>query len=256
MEQVLTITAWGIFSLNLQMSMKMQKIVNLALPVSKVHVGGDHELDWTPYPRSNQISYVTKPAHLPRVRQGPTELTYIMLHLQEFLYDKTMSFQTLFAEVENPYNPLRWWLAGWPDASKTGKEPIPQFLVLRIKFLQATMNLLEMLMERDQQSSMINQLRQTWCQQAEEMAQCLHIYRQSFGLRHIPSQVVDAVQTALPVLVHRLEDADDNRGVYRTLAFWNSPELEDSTSRRNHLQDSIVVTKRGGETAHSGYRDP
>lgn len=67
------------------------------------------------------------------------------------------------------------------------------------------MNLLQILIERDRQGCMANQLRQTWCQQAEEMAQCLRIHRQSYGLKRIPSQVVDAVQAVLQVLVHHLE---------------------------------------------------
>lgn len=66
------------------------------------------------------------------------------------------------------------------------------------------MTLLEMLMERDQQDTVAPKLRQTWFQQATEMAQCLRVFRQSYGLKHIPSQVVDAISRAMRVLVHQL----------------------------------------------------
>lgn len=70
------------------------------------------------------------------------------------------------------------------------------------------MNLLEMLIQRDHQGSMTKTLQQKWCQQAEEMAQCLRIHRQSYGLKYIPSQVVDAVQSSLRVLVHQLDSEE------------------------------------------------
>lgn len=66
------------------------------------------------------------------------------------------------------------------------------------------MTLLEMLMERDQQDTVTCKLRHTWYQQAKEIAQCLRIFRQSYGLRHIPSQVVDAISRGMRVLVHQL----------------------------------------------------
>lgn len=113
--------------------MKLQRTANLAPPVSTTHVGGDHDVDWTPYPRSNQITYATKPAHLPRVRQGLAELTDIMVHIQELLYDEglVMSFETLLARAEDPCHRLQRWLEGWPDASQIEKETVPQILILR-----------------------------------------------------------------------------------------------------------------------------
>lgn len=76
------------------------------------------------------------------------------------------------------------------------------------------MHLVELLIERDYQSTKTSQLRQTWFAQAEEMAQCLHIHRQSYGIKHIPSQVTDAVQTALQALVNHLEDFDGAEQVF------------------------------------------
>ncbi|KAJ5240448.1 transcriptional regulator family: Fungal Specific TF [Penicillium citrinum] len=73
-----------------------------------VHNGGSADFDRSPYPRSNQITFATKLPHLPKIRQGLAELTEIMVHVQELLYDDKplISFGTLFAQVEIPYNRL------------------------------------------------------------------------------------------------------------------------------------------------------
>lgn len=76
------------------------------------------------------------------------------------------------------------------------------------------MCLVESLIERDQQRSMANRLQQTWFEQAVEMAQCLRFYRQSYGLKHVPSQVADAVRTALQVLVHQLDHSREVRQAF------------------------------------------
>lgn len=52
---------------------------------------------------------------------------------------------------------------------------------------------------------------------AEETAQCLRIHRQSYGLKHISSQIVDAVQTGLRILVHQLEESDESRQAFAEL---------------------------------------
>jgi hypothetical protein len=76
------------------------------------------------------------------------------------------------------------------------------------------MHLIEMLVERDYQLSKTAQLQETWFNQVEEMAQCLLIHRQSYGTKHIPSQLADAVQGALRVLVHRLEDLGEAKQAF------------------------------------------
>jgi len=63
-------------------------------------------------------------------------------------------------------------------------------------------------MRRDLQGSMADSFQQKWCQQAKEMAHCLCIHRQSYGLKYIPSQVVDAVQSSLRVLVRQLDSEE------------------------------------------------
>ncbi|KAJ5324749.1 Transcription factor [Penicillium atrosanguineum] len=199
MEHIRTITAWGIFNLN--------SVTSLPPPISKVSMGGDADFEWTPYPRLNKITYAPKLARLPQLRQGMAELTDILAHIQELLHDQSLasSIQALSAMAEAPYERLRQWLANWPDPLQIEKEPTPQVLILRIKCHQAIMNLLEMMIQRDSQGSMTQKLQQEWCQQVAEMAQCFRIHRQAYGLKYIPSQVVDAVQSSLRILVHQLE---------------------------------------------------
>jgi hypothetical protein len=47
-----------------------------------------------------------------------------------------------------------------------------------------------------------------------EMAQCLRIHRQTYGLKHIPSEMVDATQTGLRILAHQLDDSDEARQAF------------------------------------------
>lgn len=83
-----------------------------------------------------------------------------------------------------------------------------------MKCLQMAINLLERLVERDRQESMAAKLRTLLDQHAMEMAQCLSLHRQAYGLKYIPSQVVDAVQVGLRVLVHQLEYTVDVRQAF------------------------------------------
>lgn len=113
--------------------MKLKKVATLSQPSTKIDTGGDHDFEWTPYPRSNQITYTTKRAHLPEVRQGLAELTDIMLHIEKLRHDMELSsdFDLLMARAEVPYHQLQEWLAAWPSTSQIGKEPISQILILR-----------------------------------------------------------------------------------------------------------------------------
>jgi hypothetical protein len=113
--------------------MKLHKMSVLPRPASGIGTGGEHDFDWTPYPRSNQITYATKRAQLPQVRQGLAELTEIMMQVEELLDDEELSsnFSAIFAKAEQPYTKLQQWLAAWPNASQIGNEPVPQLLIVR-----------------------------------------------------------------------------------------------------------------------------
>lgn len=83
-----------------------------------------------------------------------------------------------------------------------------------IKCLQAMIALHHMLSSRDQRgpiSARWKQLQRYQSKLAEEMAQCLRIQRQSYGLKYIPSQIVDATEFCFRVLVWQLENSDGAR---------------------------------------------
>lgn len=76
------------------------------------------------------------------------------------------------------------------------------------------MHLIEMLIERDYKLDQTAQLQQSWFSQVEEMAQCLRIHRQIYGIKHAPSQFADSVQAALRVLVHHLEYSSETEKAF------------------------------------------
>lgn len=116
-----------------QMSLKLHNSPNLTRPVSELRVGGSDDFDWTPYPRFNQITYATQPAHLPQLRQGMADLAAIMMNVQDIFYDKELqlNFNALMTPADSVFVRLQEWLAEWPDVTRVGKEPIPQILILR-----------------------------------------------------------------------------------------------------------------------------
>lgn len=115
------------------MSSKLQRGYSLIQPVNGLEVGGDNDCDWTPYPRSNQVTFATQPARLPQIRRGLSDLTQIQIHIHGIMNEEHLcgDFSVLLDKAEGPYNRLQAWLATWPDTSKMGNEPIPQLLILR-----------------------------------------------------------------------------------------------------------------------------
>ncbi|KAJ9492298.1 hypothetical protein VN97_g902 [Penicillium thymicola] len=218
MERVRTITAWGVFSMSSQMSIELQKIAPSAYPTSNVKLCGNEDLDWTPYPRSNNITYDKKPACLPQVRDGLAEVNIILVDVQKLVSDKIRgaSFEELWKKAQDPFDRLNSWLQRWPSVPEIQRNSVPQVLLLRIKCLHAIIYLFEMLKDPHQPES-VRDARYYQVESAKETAQCLRIYRQSYGLKHIPSQVVDAVQTGLRVLVRELEESDESRQAFAEL---------------------------------------
>jgi hypothetical protein len=107
------------------------------------------------------------------------------------------------------------------------------------------MDMLEMLIDRDEEGAMIPDLRQRRRAQAEEMARCLQVHRQSYGLKHVPSQVVDAVQTALRVLVHHLDDTDDARNAFTELCRFGIALSQKFQPTAEAVQDIQLLAQQG-----------
>ncbi|KAJ5963790.1 Transcription factor [Penicillium vulpinum] len=218
MERVRTITAWGVFNMSSQMSIELQKIAPLPNPMSDVKLCGNEDFDWTPYPRSNKITYDKKPARLPEVREGLAEITGILVDVQKLVSEKGQgaSFDEMWRKAQDPFDRLNAWLQHWPSVPEIQHNPVPQVLLLRIKCLQAIIYLFEILND-PHQPQVVRQAQFYQVKAAEEMAQCLRIHRQSYGLKHIPSQIVDAVQTGLRILVHQLEESEESRQAFAEL---------------------------------------
>ncbi|OQE41917.1 hypothetical protein PENCOP_c004G06245 [Penicillium coprophilum] len=218
MERVRTITAWGVFNMSSQMSIELQKIAPLPYPISDVNLCGNEDFDWTPYPRSNKITYDKKPARLPEIREGMSGITRILIDVQKLISERNRgtSFDELWRKAEEPFDRLDAWLQHWPSVPEIQENPVPQVLLLRIKCLQAIINLIEIL-KYPHQPHFVLQAQFYQTKAAEETAQCLRIHHQSYGLKHIPSQIVDAVQTGLRILVHRLEESDESKQAFTEL---------------------------------------
>ncbi|KAJ5569742.1 uncharacterized protein N7459_009172 [Penicillium hispanicum] len=233
MERVRAITAWG--------------FANLDRPVPSIHVGGNHDVDWIPYPRSNQITYSPKPAYLPQVRQGLVELTELVAEARGLLSDKgsRTRFHELVQRAEEPYNRLQRWLANWPEPSEIRKEPNPQLLTLRIKSLHATTDLLETLIERDEQGTLTDRFQQAWRHQIDDMTRCLRVYRESWGLKDIPSQLTDVIQTALHTLVHRLEEIGEARNAFIELCRFGIILSHKSKPTAETIHAILSLSRRG-----------
>ncbi|KAJ5995606.1 Transcription factor [Penicillium waksmanii] len=73
----------------------------LPLPVSEIEIGGDHDIEWSPYPRSNQVAYTTK--------KGLVDLTDVMLHVEKLLDDDEVNsdFEDVFVKAEALYKGLQ-----------------------------------------------------------------------------------------------------------------------------------------------------
>jgi hypothetical protein len=107
------------------------------------------------------------------------------------------------------------------------------------------MHLIEMLVERDYQSSKTAQLQKSWFAQVEEMAQCLRIHRQCYGIKHIPSQLADAVQAALRVLVHRLEDLGEAKQAFIVLCRFGVAMSQKFRSTAETIQTVQSLSSQG-----------
>lgn len=115
------------------MSVEHRIISPLAYPTSDIMLCGNDDFDWTPYPRSNKITYQKKPARLPEVRQGLVEVTKILGDVQKLVSerDRGASFDELRRRAEIPFDRLTAWLQSWPTVTEMQSDPIPQVLLLR-----------------------------------------------------------------------------------------------------------------------------
>ena len=115
--------------------MALQKVANLRFPFNKPHLTDELSdgIMWIPYPRSNQVKYVEKPALLRSVLAGLVDLTEIALDIQDLLYDKAFCLDTrsIWIETTELYHRLRRWMEDLPEDLKLDEQPVPQVLYLQ-----------------------------------------------------------------------------------------------------------------------------
>ncbi|KAJ5232882.1 C6 transcription factor [Penicillium chermesinum] len=257
MRRVRSITAWGLFNLNIQISMKFQKIAQLPPPAFAVLGEDGRDYEWKPYPHSIHLTYPRQLARLPQVRQGLAELSCIMVKFQETLHSEgslrgSASNAEAGCSIDSLPHELQRWLEQWPSAStiKKEKEIMPQLLVPRIQCLDLSMAILELLIERDQKG-LAQQLQQTWHMQAEDMAQCLALHRSSYGLKHIPGQLGDVVISAALRVVFQQQDSDEAKHLFTELCRFGVA-LAQRFRPASQAIHKILVLVNGSATAFPG----
>lgn len=152
MNRVFSITAWGVSILNAfvtmlfphstqltcssrKMSLEMGTTADLMLPIGRPYATDDlHDsIMWSPYPRTNQISYAEKPALLRYMVNELANLTEIMVDIEDLLFDKVFDIGVdgLWSAADGIYSRIRTCLEFLPDALRIGDQPLPQALFVR-----------------------------------------------------------------------------------------------------------------------------
>lgn len=108
-------------------------IAPLEYPISDIKICGNDDVDWTPYPRSNKITYSKQPARLPEIRQGLVDIAKILSDVQKFIGpgNRAVGSDDLWKEAESSFDRLNTWLQRWPTVSEMQNDPVPQVLLAR-----------------------------------------------------------------------------------------------------------------------------
>ncbi|CAG8020178.1 unnamed protein product [Penicillium olsonii] len=223
MERVRTITAWSIFNLSSQLSIELKIIAPLPCPVLGIRLCGIEDVNWTPYPRSNKITYDKKLARLPDIRQGQADIAKISSDIQGLLSQRNqgISADALWKEANAYFDRLSTCLQLWPSLEEMGADPVPQLYLLRIKCLETIITLFEMFNDpAHPQFAQEAQDHQT--RSAHEMAQCLRLHRRSYGTKHVPSQMVSATQAALRVMICHFDISDESMQAFAELSLFGT----------------------------------
>ena len=112
-----------------------------------IRLCGIEDVNWTPYPRSNKITYDKKLARLPDIRQGQADIAKISSDIQGLLSQRNqgISADALWKEANAYFDRLSTCLQLWPSLEEMGADPVPQLYLLRyaIKLLLSPLHLLK-----------------------------------------------------------------------------------------------------------------
>lgn len=155
MEQSRALTSWGLFILNAyvrqharsrkgtnkssvghrQVTLALSRQAAMKTPAFRPYPRDqlDDSLTWTPYPRSTQIDYAKKPALLRHILVELSDLTEILVDMQDWLFNRDASIITdvCWSTAMAFYARLQKWHNRLPSILDVGDCPVPQVLLLR-----------------------------------------------------------------------------------------------------------------------------
>lgn len=224
-QRVHTMTAWGVFVMNLDMSMELRKNANLEPPVCRPFTEDDLDDDvaWTPYPRSNQVKYAKKPGLLRYVATELANLTEITADIQRLFFINAchMGVNDLWRKTNELYSRLQQWRENIPGIMMIHDHPVPQVLFLHIKYHQTILSLFDAFVGHkspDDPSHPLwfEQATRIRVQSAKDIARCFRILGISYGYKRIPSHMLEAASTSLLVVMGDLTN-EESRNAFMEL---------------------------------------
>ncbi|PLN79707.1 fungal-specific transcription factor domain-domain-containing protein [Aspergillus taichungensis] len=217
-----TATAWGLFAMNTQLSMELSNVADLPLPRVRLYPTShpDKNILWTPYPHSNHIDYERKPSLLHYTMIGMADLSEINVQIQDLLFEKAfdLSVDEMWEAAETLYTRLGMWSRGLPSVLSSDEPQIPQIMFLHIRCRHMTILLFdfmsnEMGLRRESQHPQVERAQSIQFQAAREIADFLRIHRESYGLRQIPRQFLDPMNSSAISLLTDL-DVDKSKEAF------------------------------------------
>ncbi|KAL4875765.1 fungal-specific transcription factor domain-containing protein [Aspergillus karnatakaensis] len=208
-------TAWSIFIMNSQLSMESRKTANLEVPRLSLDMINKLERDtnWIPVQiRTNEFTYLKKPALLRNVMAGLVELTEIIVDMQSLFLVKAidcdLSVHELCREASSLHDRL---LAFLGDMAIIENPPVPQVLFLHIKCHQVIDALFGFLLEhREFESSsdpsIVEEAKLSRLRAALQIAHYLQLYHEHYGPLQTPSLMFGPAKSSALTLLPFLTD--------------------------------------------------
>ncbi|GES58297.1 C6 transcription factor [Aspergillus terreus] len=214
MQYVASVTAHSIFILNSQMALICRRAANLQRPRFMLVL--DNHLDdiaWAPYPHSNKIEYGRKSALLRYVMAALESLTAIVVEIQDLLFSKVLflNIDEAWVLVSPLYSRLDQWPESLPTILRLDEGPMPQTLLVHIRYYHAIISLSDFLLDRGDvesapNSTLTRQMRLLQVRSAKQIARCLRMHRELYGLRQFSGQVLEPICSSASVLMGALGD--------------------------------------------------
>ncbi|KAB8073485.1 hypothetical protein BDV29DRAFT_191736 [Aspergillus leporis] len=203
---------------HMQMSMVSHRTADLKPPIFKPldKNSVDGTTLWVPYPRSNHMEYAKKPALLREIMVQMADFAQLVVDLEDLIFDKALdiSISDLCIAASALYTRLETWLRDLPDPLEIGE--VPQVAqILGLQYHHAVILLFDFLLNHEDfeaisHPSQVGQARFIRLQSAKHIADYLALYHEAYGLRHVPSQMLEPTSASAIVLLATLEDCDDD----------------------------------------------